>query len=154
MSAAAFVKKYPRAKVSRHPKINGWVIDLFQREGARPKRVAATYATVAFADRAARVKLGITAPAVFESSRTLDLAPSTPDPARIVRLVPVRQATATTPRTRAPHGEQGPGTCTLCSRPMRPAASKAVDYPGTALRQREGLCQSCYKKAKHEEVAA
>jgi hypothetical protein len=142
---SAFVKEYPRAKVSRHPRINGWVIDLFQREGARPKRVAATYATVAFAARAARVKLGITS------------EPTAPKPSPRFEVFQrptntVSQAPA--PRTRAPHGERSTGTCTPCARPMRPAGSKAADYPGTTLRQREGICQSCYQKAKREGAAA
>jgi hypothetical protein len=133
---SAFVKKYPRAKVSRHPKVNGWVIDLIQRDGARPKRVAATYATASFADRAARLKLGFKVP-----------APERPAP----RLIPIIEEPApepaAAPRTRAPHGARSTGTCAPCGRPMRPAGSKASTYPGTTLRQREGLCQTCYQKS-------
>ncbi|MET4094588.1 hypothetical protein [Arthrobacter sp. UYCu712] len=55
---SSFPKKYPRAKVSRHATLDGWVIDLIQRKGAKPKRVAATYSSIAWADRAARLKLG------------------------------------------------------------------------------------------------
>jgi hypothetical protein len=153
---SAFVKKYPRAKVSRHARINGWVIDLIQREGARPKRVAATYATAAFADRAARVKLGAIPPAVYkplpQHVRPLGSARVTVEPE--ARPAQAPQAPADTRRTRAPHGERSTGTCTPCGRPMRPAGTKAADYPGTTLRQRDGICQTCYQKAKREGAAA
>lgn len=111
---SSFTKTYPRAKVSRHPNLDGWVIDLIQRAGAKPKRVAATYSTIAWADKAARLKLPAPRP------------------------------------VRAAHPAAGFGTCTPCGRPMRPAGSLAADHPGTTLRQREGLCQSCNARAKRE----
>ncbi|MDQ0854817.1 hypothetical protein QFZ79_002928 [Arthrobacter sp. V4I6] len=138
---SAFVKAYPRAKVSRHPKINGWVIDLFHREGARPQRVSATYATVGFAARAARLKLGLTPPPPLLEPRPA---------AEVLQLT----APAPVVRTRAANGERSTGTCTPCGRPMRPAGSKATDYPGTTLRQRDGICQTCYQKAKRLGAAA
>jgi hypothetical protein len=140
---SAFVKKYPRAKVSRHARINGWVIDLIQRDGARPRRVAATYVSAAFAGRAARVKLGIK-----------DLPAQTP-PTLTGRPAPLpAPAAVEVPRTRAPKGERSTGICTPCERPMRPAGTKAADYPGTTLRQREGLCQTCHQKAVRQGAAA
>ena len=114
---STFIKTYPRAKVSRHPSVNGWVIDLIQRENASPRRVAATYASIVWADRAARAKL----PA--------------PRPTRAAPVV-------------------GHGICALCDRPMRPAGARAADYPGTTLRQREGLCQPCNQRIKREQEAA
>lgn len=122
-----FVKKYPRAKVSRHPSLNGWVIDIIHRESSRPNRVAATYATIAWADRAARMKLGI------------KVRPPQPGTTDIV------QPDMDTPRLAKDYG-----TCTPCGRPMRPAGSRASDFPGTTLRQREGLCQSCNQAAKRD----
>lgn len=117
MSPQPFVKTYPRARVSRHPKLNGWVIDLIQRENASPRRVAATYSSIHWADKAARLKL--------------------PAP-RPTRAAPV----------------DGHGICGPCGRPMRPAGAKAADFPGTTLRQREGLCQSCNQRALREGSAA
>jgi hypothetical protein len=124
-------KKYPRAKISRHPNLNGWVIDLIQRDGAKPKRVAATYATIPWADHAARLKLG--------------LNPTPPKPL-VTKPAPIRQAPAAvlTPKPAPkPREPKNAGTCIPCGRDMRPAGTKASDYPGTVLRQREGLCQSC-----------
>jgi hypothetical protein len=141
---SAFVKAYPRAKVGRHPQINGWVIDLVQREGARPKRVSATYATIGFAARAARLKLGLTPPP----------PPMVPRPVEEVLQLPTAPAPVPAVRSRAVNGERSTGTCEPCGRPMRPAGSKAADYPGTTLRQRDGICQTCYQKAKREGVAA
>jgi hypothetical protein len=128
---SAFVKTYPRAKVSRHPRINGWVIDLIHRAGARPNRVAATYVTAEFAARAALVKLGVKVP------------PAAPVAKGFQVFEPKRLTAA-----------RDYGTCAPCGRPMRPAGSKSADYPGTTLRQRDGMCQSCYQKAKREGVAA
>lgn len=146
---SALVKKYPRAKVSRHPRINGWVIDLIQREGARPRRVTATYVSAEFAARAALVKLG--------HSPTTPLPSLPPRPAPVVRAVPSPQslvapapAASDTPSGR----ERATGTCEPCGRPMRPAGSKSADYPGTTLRQRDGICQTCYQRAKREGAAA
>jgi hypothetical protein len=114
---STFIKTYPRAKVSRHPSVNGWVIDLIQRAGAKPQRVSATYSSIVWADKAARLKL--------------------PAP-RLTRAAPV----------------VGHGICNPCGRPMRPAGAKAADYPGTTLRQREGLCQPCNQRIKREQEAA
>lgn len=139
---SGFVKKYPRARVSRHPRINGWVIDLVQRAGARPRRVTATYVTAEFAARAALVKLGHTPVA------PLPLMPSRP------ALAAAPAVTAPAAPARAPRGNRSTGTCTPCGRPMRPAGSKSADYPGTTLRQRDGICQTCYQKAKREGAAA
>jgi len=58
-SMSTFTKTYPRALVKPHPKLHGWTIDLIQRAGAKPKRVAATYSSIPFAFRAARLKLGL-----------------------------------------------------------------------------------------------
>jgi hypothetical protein len=151
---SAFVKAYPRAKVSRHPNINGWVIDLIQREGARPRRVAATYVNAEFAARAARVKLGMpVAPAPQLPPRTLPAVAQVPVAAPAPRFE-VFERPRKEARTRAPHGQRATGTCTPCGRPMRPAGSKVSDYPGTTLRQRDGICQTCYQKAKREGAAA
>lgn len=109
-------KRYPRATVKRHPNLNGWVIDLIWRAGAKPQRVAATYASIPWAHKAARRKLGLKSPA---------------------------------PGNTASAG-QATGTCDTCGRPMRPAGSRASAYPGTMLRQREGLCQPCNQKAKRK----
>ncbi len=127
-------KKYPRAKVSRHANLNGWVIDLIQREGAKPRRVAATYATIPWADHAARLKLG--------------LKPATPKPfpTQPRPSAPAAQPAAPTPYDRAARVPARAGTCNHCDAPMRPAGTKSSDYPGTKLRQREGICQSCNNK--------
>lgn len=135
---SSFIKKYPRAKVSRHPNLNGWVIDLLQRETAKPKRVAATYSTIAWADRAARAKLGLKprpmpAPSPVRPAATVVEAPAPEGFQLFVKPTPV---------------DQGYGICSPCNRPMRPAGSKPADYPGAVLRQREHLCQSCNQKAK------
>jgi hypothetical protein len=123
---SAFVKTYPRAKVSQNTSRSGWVIDLIQRAGAKPKRVSATYSSIAWANKAARTKL----PA--------RQAPK-PQPARGLELF------------ERPKGAKGStGICTPCGRPMRPVGTKAADHPGTTLRQREGLCQSCYQRAARE----
>ncbi len=123
-----FVKKYPRAKVSRHASLNGWVIDIIHRANARPNRVAATYATIAWADRAARLKLGV------------KVHPAPPGTVDIVQ-----------PDMEIPRPAKDYGTCKPCGRPMRPAGSRASDFPGTTLRQREGLCQSCNQAAKRDQ---
>lgn len=140
----AFVKAYPRARVSRHPKINGWVIDLVQREGARPRRVAATYASPVFADRAARVKLGAEAPKEYVPRPPMFAQPGERPPARNFEVFQPKAALS----------ERSTGKCEVCGRPMRPAGSKAADYPGTTLRQRDGLCQTDYQKTKREGAAA
>ena len=145
----AFVKRYPRARVSRHPLVNGWVIDLIQRNGAKPSRVGATYVTAEFAVRAALVKLGV--------------QPSAPLPPLPPRTTPaVRQLATPTQPPGANHRsfrkwlpEVHPGnTCIPCGRPMRPTGTKASEHPNTVLRQREGLCQSCCQRAKREGMAA
>ncbi len=123
-------KTYPRARISRHPNLNGWVIDLIQRDGAKAKRVAATYSTIPWADRAARTKLGIKLP------------PPAPRPANVVPAPPPTPPAA--PPVKRP--AQDAGTCEPCGRPMRRTGEKSADHPGTVLRQREGLCQSCCKK--------
>jgi hypothetical protein len=125
------IKAYPRARISRHSSLNGWVIDLIQREGVKPKRVAATYSTIPWADRAARIKLGIKLPA-------------TPQP----RPVPVQPRAITPTSTRL--AKDDAGKCDPCGRQMRRPGTKTADHPGTVLRQREGLCQSCNRKDKHE----
>lgn len=140
---STYIKKYPRAKVSRHPNLNGWVIDLIHRAGARPNRVAATYSTIAWADRAARTKLGI--PPTTKIPR--DPAP-VPVPKVATPVAPV--APAAPKPVPAAHPAAGFGTCTPCGRPMRRAGSRAADHPGTTLRQREGLCQSCNQRLLRE----
>jgi hypothetical protein len=139
------IKAYPRARVRRHPRINGWIIDLYRWEGAKPERVAATYATPAFANQAARVKLGPPAP---RGSRVPPRPPA-PDPAPDPLPVVV-----TAPRTRSANGQQATGTCIPCGRPMRPAGTRSAAWPNTTLRQREGLCQTCHQKAKREGTAS
>lgn len=138
-----FIKRYPRAKVSRHPNLNGWVIDLIQRPGAKPKRVAATYSTIAWADRAARAKFGI----------KLGPLPA-PQPVRPAPRLETPAPAAAAPVGAAKPVDQGHGTCTPCGRPMRAAGSKATDHPGTTLRQRESLCQTCYQRQKREAPEA
>lgn len=133
---SSFIKKYPRAKVSRHPNLNGWVIDLIQRETAKPKRVAATYSNIAWADRAARTKLGL------KPRPPLPTPQQAPDTMQLPAAPEVEAPTATRPV------DQGHGICDPCNRPMRPAGSKPTDYPGAVLRQRANLCQSCNQKAK------
>jgi hypothetical protein len=132
--STTFVKKYPRALVKRHATLDGWVIDLMLRENAKPKRVNATYASIPWAARAARIKLGVNpGPAPAKAPRPIE-APA-PAPAQFEvfeRPAPVKQDA---------------GTCERCKRPMRPAGTKAADYPGTTLRQRKGLCQSCHQAA-------
>lgn len=142
---SAFVKKYPRARVAPHPTLNGWTIDLIQREGAKPRRIAATYASITWAHRAARTKLGLP-PGPIPAAQTIP-RPTLPAPATLTQPAtqPVRKP--------SPIGGRASGTCNTCNRPMRPAGSKASDYPGTTLRQREGLCQSCNQKAKKEAAA-
>lgn len=122
-------KAYPRARVSRHATLNGWVIDLIQREGGKPKRVAATYSTIPWAYRAALTKLGIKIPPAAPPGTAHAKAPES-SPGLEVSHRPAL----------------GPGTCHKCERPMRRQGTKATDHPGTVLRQREGLCQSCCKK--------
>jgi hypothetical protein len=132
---STFVKVYPRAKVSRHKTLDGWVIDLLLKSSAKPMRVNATYASIAWAHKAANSKLGVKAkPATGEPVKD-----SAPKPAALA--APAAVAVPTMPR-----GTKG--TCERCRRPMRPAGSKAADYPGTTLRQREGLCQSCHQSSK------
>ncbi|AYN58127.1 hypothetical protein PBI_JUDY_57 [Arthrobacter phage Judy] len=136
------VKKYPRAKVSRHATLDGWVIDLIIRENAKPKRVNATYASIPWARRAAQIKLGVKVDPMPGKEAA---KPGTP----IVRTQEPEQA----PEPKLEVFERpkpvavDAGTCDRCKRPMRPAASRAVDYPGTTLRQRKGLCQSCHQAA-------
>jgi hypothetical protein len=126
--STSFVKKYPRAKVTRHPSLNGWVIDILLRETAKPKRVSATYSSIAWAHKAAGLKLGVKATVTQR-----------PAPAKgFERFERKRPVSADA------------GTCTPCGRPMRPAGTKAVDYPGTTLRQRDGLCQSCNNRIQRE----
>lgn len=139
MSTTTFVKKYPRAKVSRHATLDGWVIDLIFSEKAKPRRVNATYASVPWAARAAHIKLGVKpGPAPAKAPRPVPTpapAPAAPAPAELTvfeRPIPVKQDA---------------GTCERCKRPMRPAGTKAADHPGTTLRQRKGLCQSCHQTA-------
>lgn len=130
---STFVKVYPRAKVSRHKTLDGWVIDLLLKSSAKPMRVNATYASIAWAHKAANSKLGVKAkPATGETVK----APA-PKPAPAAPAAPVPTM---------PRGTKG--TCERCRRPMRPAGSKAADHPGTTLRQREGLCQSCHQSSK------
>lgn len=137
------VKKYPRAKVSRHATLDGWVIDLILRENAKPKRVNATYASIPWARRAAQIKLGVKVdpaptsrphPLPIPAAATLaaPLAPADPEFEVFERPTPVAK---------------DPGTCGKCKRSMRPAGTKAADHPGTTLRQRKGLCQSCHQAA-------
>lgn len=134
-------KVYPRARVFHHPSLDGWNIELLQREGDKPKKVAATYSSIPWAHRAARVKLGL--PPIPGPAK-----PS-PPPARIdlpdlSRHISLPAPTA--PPT-LPLGAVGPGgLCGTCNRPMRYTKTKAADHPGTVLRQREGLCQSCNQK--------
>lgn len=133
----AFVKKYPRARISTRPNIKGWVIDLIFWEGAKPKRVAATYASIPWAYKSAHEKLGVN-PTTTTAPKP---APAPAEPA----LRPKR--------TRSSNGFRAKGTCGTCNRPMRPAGTKASDHPGTTLRQREGLCQSCNARATREGAA-
>lgn len=134
---SSFIKKYPRAKISRHATLDGWVIDLIQRETAKPKRVAATYASITWAHRAAHVKLGLPVPAMKPSNEARVEAPVQPTPA---------------PRPAKAPDLRDHGTCKPCNRRMRPAGTKIADYPGTVLRQRDGLCQSCYQREKKDEA--
>lgn len=139
MSTATFTKKYPRAKVSRHATLDGWVIDLILRENAKPKRVNATYASVPWAFRAAHIKLGVNpGPAPAKAPKTV---PAAPAPAPAAPKFEVFE------RPRVAVVTKDAGTCELCKRPMRPAGTKTADYPGTTLRQRKGLCQSCHQAA-------
>ena len=125
---SAFMKKYPRALIKRHPNANGWTIDLIQRAGTKPKRVAATYASIPWAARAARQKLGL---------------PTGPLPKVEVKPRPALPAPA---ELHTPKNDFG--TCVRCERPMRKANTKLTDFPGTVLRQREGICQSCSKAGR------
>ncbi|AYN57835.1 hypothetical protein HOU49_gp47 [Arthrobacter phage Eileen] len=131
---SAFVKSYPRAKVTRHKTLDGWVIDLYLRATAKPIRVNSTYASITWAHKAAAQKLGVKAKTVQAAAPVKAPAPK-PGPAAPAAPVPTM-----------PRGTKG--TCGRCHRPMRPAGSKAADYPGTTLRQREGLCQSCHQSSK------
>lgn len=141
-------KKYPRAKV--RPVLNGWAVDLLLRAGAKPIKVHATYATIDFARKAALVKLGVKAeakpapkPASPKQQEWKQGPDKTPAPAKVAdtsQSGPVPRGTART----------NPGTCKPCGRPMRPAGTRATDYPGTVLRQRDGLCQSCNYQSKKE----
>lgn len=146
---STFIKKYPRAKVSRHPVLDGWVIGLLLRAGAKPIKVNATYATIDFAHKAALVKLGFKPQpaAVKAASPKQQEWKQGPDgtalPAKVADMSQVGPA----PRGSA---RNHPGTCKPCGRPMRPAGTKAADYPGTTLRQRDGLCQSCNYSQKRE----
>ena len=126
---STFAKKYPRAKVSRHATLNGWVIDIIMGAKSRPSRVKATYATIPFAVKAAHAKLGV---------------PTSPGTAPVARADGAL-VNATKQPERAP---KNAGTCKPCGRPMRPAGTKAADYPGAVVRQREGLCQSCNYSSK------
>lgn len=152
---SGLVKKYPRARVSRHPRINGWVIDLIQRDGARPRRVAATYVTAEFAARAALAKLGHTPTTPAAPRPSMFTQPGERPPVRNFEVFerPAPKESAE-PSKRSPRGARATGTCTPCGRPMRPAGSKSADYPGTTLRQRDGICQTCYQKAKREGAAS
>lgn len=142
---SSFTKKYPRAKVSRHPNLNGWVIDLIQRETAKPKRVAATYSSIPWADRAARAKLGLKPrPLLPTPAPAPEGTPWVPAPVLDVEA----PAPAVEPVAVTRPVDQGCGICDRCIRPMRPAGSKPTDYPGAVLRQRANLCQSCNQKAK------
>lgn len=134
---STFVKKYPRARVSPHPTLNGWVIDLIMGPKGRPSRVKATYATIPFATKAAHIKLGI---------------PTTPGEAPVL---PSERAAADASKRKhsAASLTKDHGTCRSCNRPMRPAGTKAADFPGKVLRQREGLCQSCNYGKKKEQAA-
>ncbi|AYN57460.1 hypothetical protein HOU47_gp54 [Arthrobacter phage Constance] len=133
MTTTTFVKKYPRAKITRHKTLDGWVIDLMLRATAKPIRVNATYATIPWAIKAAHSKLGV------KSSQP---APADPSPAS-----PSFTGEApTVVKSPAPVATDA-GTCDRCKRPMRPVGAKAADYPGTTLRQRKGLCQSCHQAA-------
>jgi len=127
-------KTYPRAKVSRHPVLDGWTVDLILRNGAKPIKVNATYSTIGHAHRSALTKLGVKVPAT-----TAVRDPRHPEP------------------TLAPAKPKGPqarpaGKCIPCGRPMRHCNTLASDHPGTVLRQREGLCQTCSSKAKKPAV--
>ncbi|WP_314325472.1 hypothetical protein [Paenarthrobacter ilicis] len=133
MSAAPFVKKYPRALIKRHQNANGWTIDLIQRAGVKPKRVAATYASIPWATRAARQKLGLPVAAVQAAHR-----PTLPTPAEL------SQGLEQLKRPVPPKPKKDAGHCNQCNRAMRPAGTKTADYPDTVLRQRAGLCQSCH----------
>ncbi|AYN57322.1 hypothetical protein PBI_BRIDGETTE_56 [Arthrobacter phage Bridgette] len=137
------VKKYPRAKVSRHATLDGWVIDLIIRENAKPKRVNATYASIPWARRAAQIKLGVK----VDPMPGKDSAPAA-QPDRTPRLTPELVAAITPPAPRPTPVTADAGACGKCQRPMRPAGSKAADHPGTVLRQRAGLCQSCYQATR------
>lgn len=119
-------KTYPRARVSRHPVLDGWTIDLLLRAGAKPIKVNATYATIEFAHKSALTKLGVKAPA------TGTTATRRPEPT----LNPAK------PEARQP---KPAGLCIPCGRPMRPVGTKAAEYPGAVLRQRDGICQTCNK---------
>ena len=116
-------KTYPRARVSRHPVLDGWTVGLILRANAKPIKVNATYATIAFAHKSALTKLGVKTPATTGASTAKGLV-SVPKP------VEAKNA----------------GTCIPCGRPMRPAGTKAADFPDTVLRQREHLCQTCHLK--------
>ncbi len=135
-------RKFPRAKVSRHKTLDGWVIDLLLKANAKPMRVNATYASIAWAHKAAIQKLGVKtgtpAPASPLAVKRLITAAEVPSHDRLDEVALTR-LTAPLPTK---------GTCNRCHRPMRPAGSKAADYPGTTLRQREGLCQSCHQSSK------
>lgn len=129
-------KTYPRAKV--RPVVNGWAIDLLLRAGAKPIKVNATYATIEFAHKSALAKLGVKpsqAPAKAASPLQQEWKQGpgrSPAPAKIG---PVPRGAART----------NPGICVPCGRPMRPVGTKAAEYPGAVLRQRDGICQSCTK---------
>lgn len=138
------MKKYPRAKISRHATLDGWVIDLIQRANAKPKRVAATYASIHWATRAARLQLGLPA-----SPERKPQPHARAEPAIDLSTVAAHTAVSRAPQSgRSPNGTRAAGTCNTCHRPMRPAGTRAAEHPGTTLRQREGLCQPCNHKAK------
>jgi len=141
---SSFAKKYPRARISRHPHINGWVIDLIQRDGARPKRVAATYVTPVFAARAALAKLGVQAPAAPAAPRLTTPLFEDTGRSRGTTAVPVKKPAA------PPKATADAGTCEECNRPMRPVGTKVADHPGTVARRRKGICQSCALRAERE----
>lgn len=135
MSTTKFSKKYPRARVKRHATLDGWTIELFLKANAKAMKVNATYASIPWAFRAAHIKLGVNpgpAPAKAPKPVSTPAIPTLAAPTAVERPAPVKQDA---------------GTCERCKRPMRPAGTKAADHPGTTLRQRKGLCQSCHQAA-------
>lgn len=122
------VKRYPRALVKRN-QAGQWTIRIL----TAPERGQTLRAVFRGPDWA-----GTAAAQRVDSWRETH-EPRTSEPKRKYSDRPKRGTVAT-----------DPGTCKTCERPMRPAGTKSSDWPGTVLRQSEGLCQTDYLIAKRK----